>query len=160
MRSMLLLLTLCLALPGCWRKDCSTWPFMNAGEYWLRVRAGIVHEVLETRDEYLCLEVVGDHDVWYYRMDRKLLTREVQEETYRLMVQRNIAWLQEALARRATVDPRLRTHLLQTIDVYARTLEDYTGLSFDHPEQWILWWEENRERLRLAPDNRHMIVAK
>jgi hypothetical protein len=156
---LLLPLTLCLTLPGCWQKDCSRWPFLNAGEYWLKVRNGYGYELLETRDEYICLAVQGDHDRWYRRVDRKLLTREVQEETYRIMVQRNIAQLKKELTRRETIDPRRLVYVRQGIDMSMRQLEDYTELHFDAPEQWLLWWEENHERLRLASDGRHMIVG-
>jgi len=141
-----LLLTLCLALPGCWRfKDCSEWPFMSAGEYWAMVRNPGGHGVLESRDEYVCLYIQPEEEREFYRVDRKVLTRAVQEESYRLVVQRNIARLKKELAR-----GRIGS---------MRTLEDYTGLYFDDPEQWIHWWEENHERLRLAPDGRHVIVG-
>ena len=142
-----------------WMKDCSHWPPMDVVEYWLMVHQGCCYEILETRDEYICLAVQGDHDRWYHRMDRTLLTRQVQEETYRLVVQRNIARLKEEVARRETIDPRRLAYVQQGIDMSTRELENYTGLSFDLPEQWILWWEGTHERLRLAPDGQYVIVG-
>ena len=160
MRRWLLPLTLCLALPGCWQKDCSKWSFMSAGEYWGRVRDGCCYEIVETRDEYICLYVQLEEGREFYRVDRRSLTREVQEESYRLAVQRNIAWLKKELARRKTIDPRRLDYVRRNIEFSMRSLADYTGLYFDFPEQWIRWWEENHERLRLAPDDRHVIVGR
>jgi len=159
-RLLLLLLALCLALPGCWQKDCSEWRFMSAGRYWDMVRDGCCYEILETRDEYICLDVQLEEGREFYRVDRRHLTRKVQEETYRLTVQRNIAQLKRELARRKTIDPRRLASVRQGIDTSMRTLEDYTGVSLDSPEQWIRWWEENHDRLRLAPDGRHVIVGQ
>ncbi len=62
------------------------------------------------------------------------------------------AQLERGLARRDAA------HLRRWVpDGNMRQLEDYT---FDDPEQWIRWWEENHERLRLTPDGRHVIVGK
>jgi len=155
----LLLLALCLALPGCWQKDCSRWRFMSAGDYWGRVHDGCCYEILETRDEYICLYVQLEEGREFYRVDRRNLTQEVQEESYRLAVQSNIARLEKQLARRKTIDPRRLPYVRQGIDMSMRTLEDYTGLYLADPEQWILWWKENHDRLRLSPDGRHLVVG-
>src|SRR6185436_7896584 len=67
----LVLLALCLALPGCWQKDCSRWRFMSAGDYWGRVHDGCCYEILETRDEYICLYVQLEEGREFYRVDRR-----------------------------------------------------------------------------------------
>ena len=149
-----LLLALCLALPGCGRlKDCSKWPFMAAREYWIMLRHTGGYGTLETRKDYICIFVQGEEERYFYRVDRKVLTRAAQEETYRLIVQNEIGRLKRWLARRAASAPRLGSPRMQE-------LEDYTGLFFYYPEQWVRWWEENHERLRIAPDGRHLIVGK
>src|SRR5687768_3490467 len=84
----LLLVALCFGLLAYrWKKNCSNWPAMDTVEYWMMVHEGCCYEILETRDEHICLAVQGDHDRWHYRVDRKFLTREVQEASYRRVVQ-------------------------------------------------------------------------
>jgi hypothetical protein len=116
---------------------------------------------VETRDEYTCLALQLDHGQEFYRVDRKVMTRQVQEESYRILVQRYIARLRESLARTNDPDPRVRIYAQQGIDTSLGALHDLTGqhpIHSDDPEEWIRWWEDYHKWLRLAPDGRRVIV--
>jgi hypothetical protein len=157
---LLLLLALCLGPPVYrWMKDCSRWPVMDTVEYWMMVHEGCCYEILETRDEHICLAVQGDHDQWHYQVDRKFLTREVQEASYRRVVQDSIAWLKKELAHRNDPDPRARTYAQQGIKTSTERLQRYTRRYFEDPEDWIRWWEKNHERLRLSRDGERVVVT-
>lgn len=156
---LLLLVALCLGLLAYrWKKNCDNWPAMDMVEYWMIVHEGCCYEVLETRDEHICLAIQGNHERSHYRIDRKLLTREAQEEIYLQIVQSSIPLLKEGLARRDDPDPRERNYAQQRINLGVLRLRSYTGGHFDDPEDWVRWWEKNHERLGLSRDGKRVVV--
>lgn len=153
------LVVLCTAKPAYrWITDCSHWHPMDPIDYWFTVRSDCCWKIVETRGEYACLVLQLEEGQQFYRVDRKIMTREVQEESYRTVAQRFNDHLRESLARANDPDPRKQNYAQQGISLSVRTLEDLTGQHFAEPGEWLRWWQDNHQWLRLAPDGRRLVV--
>jgi hypothetical protein len=142
----LLLIALSLGLSGCKSHPCLLRSYMPAENYWAGIVWGPPMGMLAegSTDEALCVSVQLEEGQEFYRVAKRVLTRQGKEDAFRNLVEMRVLRLQEEAA-------------------VTRSMEDLrrlTGMSFNSPQQWVRWWKEYHGLMRLTPDGRFLQVRR
>jgi len=160
----LLLVALSLGLSDCYGRPCFLRSYMPAERYWAGILWGPPMGMFAegSTDEALCISVQLEEGQEFYRLDKRVLTREGKEEAFRKMVEMVVLRLREEADRLndPSLDPAQRDYVRGSVIRYMSDLRKLTGMPFHSPQQWAHWWKEYHSLMRLTRDGRFLQVRK
>jgi hypothetical protein len=122
---------------------------LDAEEYWFYAGRGWISESEPVGEFVFGSVTIPPHDFYFRVRAEDLQARDAKERGYRRAL--------DNLFVDGLLLPELRGDRLdRAIDQIARL----TGESLPDRESWVTWWQQNRDRLALAPAGDHLVVRQ